>query len=128
MACKKPIGASLVRLMREKQAIEVIGAIDTDPAKAGRDLGEVVGAFDAPWGVTVTADADELLAEAADVVVHSTSSSLPTVAAQLRRQKLAAESCSASPTCEELSPYPITAKHPELAVAKLDAEVEGFGA
>ena len=37
-----PIGTSLVRLMREKQAIEVIGAIDTDPAKAGRDLGEVV--------------------------------------------------------------------------------------
>ena len=39
-----PIGAAIVRLMREKQAIEVIGAIDSDPAKAGRDLGEVVGA------------------------------------------------------------------------------------
>ena len=38
-----PIGASIVRLMREKQAIEIIGAIDTDPAKAGRDLGEVAG-------------------------------------------------------------------------------------
>src|SRR5882762_2344682 len=36
-----PIGTSIVRLMREKQAIEIIGAIDTDPAKAGRDLGEV---------------------------------------------------------------------------------------
>ena len=51
-----PIGASLVRLMREKQAIEVIGAIDTDPAKAGRDLGEVVGASDAPWGIEISAD------------------------------------------------------------------------
>ena len=117
-----PIGASLVRLMREKQAIEVIGAIDTDPAKAGRDLGEVVGAFDAPWGVPVTADADELLGEAADVVVHSTSSSLPTVAGQLLAC-LAAESCVVS-TCEELS-YPYR-KHPELA-AKLDAEAKEWG-
>ena len=39
-----PIGASIARLMREKQAIEICGAIDTDPAKVGRDLGEVVGA------------------------------------------------------------------------------------
>jgi len=30
-----PIGASITRLMREKQAIEIIGAIDTDPAKVG---------------------------------------------------------------------------------------------
>jgi hypothetical protein len=34
-----PIGAALVRLLREKRAIEVIGAIDTDLAKARRDLG-----------------------------------------------------------------------------------------
>jgi len=52
-----PIGASIAKLMREKQAIEIIGAIDLDPAKAGRDLGEVVGAPDAPWGVNVFADA-----------------------------------------------------------------------
>src|SRR5215467_1513417 len=43
-----PIGASIAKLMREKQAIEIIGAIDLDPAKAGRDLGEVAGAQDAP--------------------------------------------------------------------------------
>jgi len=29
-----PIGASIARLMREKQAIEIIGAIDTDPGKS----------------------------------------------------------------------------------------------
>src|ERR1700693_6382621 len=55
-----PIGAALVRLMREKQAIEIIGAIDTDPAKAGRDLGEVAGAADAPWGIPVSATTDLL--------------------------------------------------------------------
>ena len=71
-----PIGASLVRLMREKQAIEVIGAIDSDPAKAGRDLGEVAGASDAPWGIEISAEND-ILDEAVDVVVHSTSSHCP---------------------------------------------------
>src|ERR1700733_6118300 len=106
-----PIGASLVRLMREKEAIEVIGAIDTNPAKAGGDRGEVGGAPEAPWGVLVSDDADALLGEAADVVVHSTSSSLPAVADQLFAC-LAAESCVVS-TCEELS-YPYR-NHPEIS-------------
>jgi 4-hydroxy-tetrahydrodipicolinate reductase len=117
-----PIGAGLVRLMREKQSIEIAGAIDTDPAKAGRDLGEVVGAADAPWGVPVTTDADALLRESVDVVVHSTSSSLVAVADQLLAC-LAAEACVVS-TCEELA-YPFR-KHPELS-SQLDAEAKAYG-
>jgi len=31
-----PIGAAIVRLMWEKESIEIIGAIDSDPSKAGR--------------------------------------------------------------------------------------------
>jgi 2,4-diaminopentanoate dehydrogenase len=116
-----PIGAALVRLLREKQAIEVFGAIDTDPAKAGRDLGEVAGAADAPWGVKVTSDAG-LLDEAADIVVHSTTSSLPSAMEQLLAC-LAAESCVVS-TCEELA-YPYW-KYPELA-KRLDAEAKAWG-
>src|SRR5947199_9229520 len=110
-----PIGASIAKLMREKQAIEIIGAIDTDPAKIGRDLGEVIGATDAPWGVAISADAKEVLEQNADVVMHSTSSSLAKVMDQLLAC-LEAESCIVS-TCEELS-YPFRT-HPELA-AKLD--------
>src|ERR1700674_913845 len=98
-----PIGAAIVKLLREKQSIQVIGAIDKDPAKAGRDLGEVVGASDAPWGVPVMADAAVMLGKSADIVIHSTSSSLPAVMDQLL-ECLAAESCVVS-TCEELS-YP----------------------
>ena len=116
-----PVGASLVRLMREKQAIEVIGAIDTDPAKAGRDLGEVVGASDAPWGINISADV-EILGEAADVVLHSTSSHLPAVMDQLSAC-LVSESCVVS-TCEELA-YPYR-KYPDLA-AKLDMEAKSWG-
>jgi 4-hydroxy-tetrahydrodipicolinate reductase len=117
-----PIGASIAKLMREKQAIEIIGAIDTDTAKVGRDLGEVVGAPDAPWGVTISGDASEVLAQAADVVIHSTSSALPKVMDQLLAC-LEAESCIVS-TCEELS-YPYRT-HPELA-AKLDAAAKDWG-
>jgi 4-hydroxy-tetrahydrodipicolinate reductase len=117
-----PIGAALVRLMREKTSIEIIGAIDTDPAKAGRDLGELVGAADAPWGVAVTSDAEGMLRETADVVVHSTSSSLPTVANQLLAC-LTAEACVVS-TCEELA-YPFR-KHPVLA-KRIDAEAKTWG-
>jgi 2,4-diaminopentanoate dehydrogenase len=117
-----PIGAAIARLMREKQSIEVIGAIDTDPAKAGRDLGEVVGAPDAPWGAPVSADAAKMLGKSADIVIHSTSSSLPAVMDQLL-ECLAAEACIVS-TCEELS-YPFR-KYPELS-KKLDEEAKTWG-
>src|SRR5260221_1144181 len=117
-----PIGASVARLMREKQAIEIIGAIDTDPAKVGRDLGEIVGATDAPWGVKIFSQAKEVLEQAADVVIHSTSSFLPKVMDQLLAC-LEAEACIVS-TCEELS-YPFRT-HPELA-AKLDAAAKDWG-
>ncbi len=117
-----PIGASIAKLMREKESLEICGAIDTDPAKVGRDLGEVVGAPDAPWGVTVSADAKEVLQQAADVVIHSTSSALPKVMDQLLAC-LEAESCVVS-TCEELS-YPYRT-YPELS-AKLDAAAKDWG-
>jgi hypothetical protein len=117
-----PIGASIAKLMREKQAIEIIGAIDTDPAKVGRDLGEIVGASDAPWGVKISDDASDVLGQAADVVIHSTSSALPKVMEQLLAC-LEAESCVVS-TCEELS-YPYRT-YPDLAL-KLDAAAKDWG-
>jgi hypothetical protein len=117
-----PIGAAIVRLMREKKSIEIIGAIDSDPAKAGKDLGDLVGGADAPWGVPVTNDAGAMLGESADVVIHSTSTHLPKVMDQLLAC-LAAESCVVS-TCEELA-YPYR-KYPDLA-AQLDAEAKTWG-
>ena len=117
-----PIGVSIARLAREKQAVELCGCIDTDPAKVGRDLGELAGAPDAPWGVKISADARDVLAQAADIVLHSTSSSLPAVIDQLTAC-LEAESCVIS-TCEELS-YPFRT-HPELA-ANLDAAAKDWG-
>jgi 2,4-diaminopentanoate dehydrogenase len=106
-----PIGASIVRLMRQKSSLEIVGAIDTDAKKVGRDLGEVVGASDAPWGVLVSADAAPVLTKPADIVVHSTSSYLTSVMDQLLAC-LGAGLCIVS-TCEELA-YPFR-KHPQLS-------------
>ncbi len=116
-----PIGASIARLMRQKSAIEIVGAIDSDPAKAGRDLGEVAGAADAPWGIRVSANA-AVLAGQVDAVMHCTSSYLKDVMPQLL-ECLEAGCCVVS-TCEELA-YPFR-KHPELA-AKLDAAAKEEG-
>jgi 2,4-diaminopentanoate dehydrogenase len=117
-----PIGASIVKLLREKEAVDIVGAIDTDPAKVGRDLGELVGAADAPWGIKISGDAKGVLDQSADVVMHTTSSSLPKVMDQLLAC-LDVGSCVVS-TCEELSfPY---RTYPELS-AKLDKAAKDSG-
>jgi len=117
-----PIGASILKLLREKESIEIVGAIDTDPAKIGKDVGEVIGATDAPWGVKISGDAKGVLEQSADIVMHTTSSSLPKVMDQLLIC-LDVGSCVVS-TCEELS-YPYRT-YPELA-AKLDKAAKENG-
>jgi 2,4-diaminopentanoate dehydrogenase len=117
-----PIGASILRLMREKHSLEIVGAVDKDPAKAGRDIGEVAGAREAPWGITVSPSPATVLAKPVDVVVHTTSSYLPNVMDELL-ECISAGSCVVS-TCEELA-YPFR-KHPELS-ARLDAAAKEEG-
>jgi hypothetical protein len=117
-----PIGASIVKLLREKETVDIVGAIDSDPAKIGKDLAEVVGAPDGPWGIKVSGDAKGVLDQSADVVMHTTSSSLPKVMDQLLAC-LDVGSCVVS-TCEELS-YPYRT-YPELA-AKLDKAAKESG-
>jgi 2,4-diaminopentanoate dehydrogenase len=106
-----PIGASIVRLMRQKPSLEIVGAVDKDPLKAGRDLGEIAGAHDRPWGITIVPDVSALLETSTDLVVHTTSSYL----ADVMNELLACISagCCVVSTCEELS-YPFH-KHPQLA-------------
>lgn len=116
-----PIGASILRLMHQKHSLEIVGAIDKDPAKIGRDVGEVAGAQDA-WGVKVSATAASVLSKPVDVVLHTTSSYLPKVMDELL-ECISAGCCIVS-TCEELA-YPFR-KHPELA-AQLDAAAKEEG-
>ncbi|MGA8101871.1 MAG: hypothetical protein WB869_06945 [Candidatus Acidiferrales bacterium] len=104
-----PIGASILRLARKKKSVQIVGAIDRDPMKVGKDLGEVVGAHDAPWGVKVSPDAAKTLTGPVDVVLHSTSSYLKDVVEQLLACVNAG--CCVISTCEELA-YPFRKSAP----------------
>ena len=105
-----PIGAGMVRLMLTKPDVEIVGAIDIDPRKVGKDLGGVAGA-NCEIGVKISSDAQSVLRSGADVVVHTTSSYLKSVADQLAGCLNAG--LHVVSTCEELS-YPFR-KHPDLS-------------
>jgi 4-hydroxy-tetrahydrodipicolinate reductase len=116
-----PIGIGIARLALARAGVEVVGAIDLDPQKIGRDLGALVGTADA--GVIVSGDAAATLAQARpDVVLHATSSALAKVAEQL--EQIARAGAHVVSTCEELA-YPWTAQ-PQLA-AELDAAARRAG-
>lgn len=71
-----PIGAAIVRQVATRPGFTIVGAVDIDDAKVGRDLGDVVG-HKKRLGVKVSNDAAKALkASKPDVVVHCTSSSI----------------------------------------------------
>jgi 2,4-diaminopentanoate dehydrogenase len=78
-----PIGAGIVRQVAERRGLTIAGAVDIDPAKAGRDLGEIVG-LDRKLRVSVDPELRAALkATKPDVVVLCTSSALKGVARQI---------------------------------------------
>lgn len=96
-----PIGAGIARLVAGRSDLEIVGAIDVDPQKVGKDLGDVIG-LDREVGVSVSDNAKEVLKSAhPDVVIQATGSHLEQVAPQIR-QVLESGSSLVS-TCEELS-------------------------
>ena len=98
-----PIGAAVVTQVARRPGFKIVGAIDIDPAKAGRDLGDVVG-LPKRLGAKVSADvAKALKAAKPEVVVLCTSSSIKSVLPQIE-QILKAKVPIVS-TTEELS-YP----------------------
>lgn len=106
-----PIGASLARLASQRPGLKIVGAVDVDTEKIGRDVGEVAG-LPEPFGVTVASDLSAVLAETRPrVVVHATSSALARVASQIETAIRAGARVVS--TCEELAfPYQ---SHPDLA-------------
>jgi hypothetical protein len=78
-----PIGAAVARQVATRAGFTAVGAIDIDPAKQGRDLGEVVG-LDRRLRVPVSGDLRAVVRAARpDVAVLCTSSSLKKVWPQL---------------------------------------------
>ena len=111
-----PIGAGVVRQVAGRKGLTIVGAVDIDPAKAGRDLGDVceVGR---KLRVKVTNDiAKTIRATRPDVAVLCTSSSLKRVVPEFEavlRHKVPIVS-----TTEELA-YPVKAN--AAPARKIDA-------
>src|SRR4051794_38230024 len=78
-----PIGAAIAKQVAVRPGFKIVGAIDIDPAKVGRDLGAVVG-LSGRLGVKVAGDAAKALKSARPhVVVLCTSSSIKAVMPQI---------------------------------------------
>jgi hypothetical protein len=122
-----PIGVETVRAVLEKSArgrLKLVGAIDIDPAKVGKDVSEILG-LPTPTGVRVSDHAEEVLRTTKpDLVLHTTSSFLEKIYPQL--ELCAQQGVHVISSSEELF-FPFD-RHPELSrrldeVAKLHGTV-----
>jgi 4-hydroxy-tetrahydrodipicolinate reductase len=78
-----PIGAAVVRQVAERRGFRIVGAVDIDPMKAGRDLGDVAG-LGGHLKVKVSSDARKTIKSTKpDVVVLCTVSSLKSATPQI---------------------------------------------
>jgi 4-hydroxy-tetrahydrodipicolinate reductase len=78
-----PIGASIVKLVMQKKGFEYVGAVDIDPNKAGRDLGDIAG-VGRKLGVAISSDAKKVFQTTdADVAIHTTASFLKDIRQQI---------------------------------------------
>ena len=78
-----PIGAAVVKQVAERRGFRIVGAVDIDPMKAGRDLGEIAG-LGRSLKVKVSTDAKKAIkATRPDVLVLCTLSSLKRVTPQI---------------------------------------------
>ena len=78
-----PIGAAIVKQVSSRPGFKVVGGVDVDPAKVGRDLGDVAG-LPRRLGIKVSGDPAKVLKSTKpDVVVLCTSSSIRKTLPQL---------------------------------------------
>jgi hypothetical protein len=128
-----PIGQEVVRTVLDKDdadAMTLVGAVDIDPDKVARDVADVIGDGAAHTGVSVSDDADAVLADAdPDVVLHTTTSFLDGVTDQLLQCARAGANVVSS--TEELSfPYdrdPEGAERLDRAAKEEDVVIVGTG-
>ncbi|MBI3733812.1 MAG: dihydrodipicolinate reductase [Chloroflexi bacterium] len=117
-----PIGVGVARLIASRKDMQIVGAIDIDPQKVGRDFAELLGRSE-PLGVSISGDAQRVLTTSgAQIVVLTTSSSLKRITGQIRQ--IVECGSSVISTCEELS-YPPAGNADR--VADLDALAKKHG-
>lgn len=117
-----PIGSAVARYAAAHAGVKLVGGVDVDPAKVGRDVGEVIG-LGRSLGADVTARlADALAQTPADVVLHATSSYFDLFKPQI--VEIMEAGLDVVSTAEELA-FPWLA-HPQEA-AEIDAVARRVG-
>jgi 4-hydroxy-tetrahydrodipicolinate reductase len=116
-----PLGQKMVQSAARRGSFRIVGAVDTDPAKIGQDLGTLCGIE--PLGVSVAGSVEgALTGTSAQVAVVTTVSSLAMFETQVA--PLAEAGLHIVSTCEELS-YPWQIQ-PDLA-GRIDATCREHG-
>ena len=117
-----PIGCRIAARLLGRPDLKVVAAIDIDPGKVGRDLGEVLGMSDRV-GVRIQGSVGRLRPSNGNgVVVQATSSRLAEAARQI--EPLVAAGWNVLSTCEELvNPRSVD----EALAATLDAATRAAG-
>lgn len=114
-----PIGLGIVEVLLSRPWVQLVGAIDIDKSKVGKDLGDLL---DPPRkvGVTVSEKASNVLSRTSpDIVTHATSSYMQMIHSQI--DEIVEHGASVVSSAEELS-YPFV-KHPELS-KKIDQQAK----
>lgn len=124
-----PIGSAIARLVAQRSGLRLVGGVDIDPAKVGRDIGEVIG-LGRPLGPAVRQKlADVLTDTEADVALLATSSYMDLFVPQIH-ECLDADLDVVS-TCEELAfpwlTYPKEAAQIDAAAKHAHRTVLGTG-
>lgn len=96
-----PIGCEVLRAVHGRRMLRLTAAVDIDPAKAGRDAGEIAGI--GAIGVSVSSDIPPVTDSNGAVALHTTGSYLDQVMGQL--EALIEAGYHVVSTCEELA-YP----------------------
>ncbi len=105
-----PLGQKMVKYAMERACFNIVGAVDSDPDKAGKELGELCGID--PLGIIICSNLDDAIkdksAEVALVTTVSSIASLESQVVEFAKAKLHIVS-----TCEELF-FPWNT-HPEVS-------------
>ena len=89
------IGIQAARVAFKKPFLEIVAAIDNDPEKVGKDLGEILE-LNKRLGIKVQKEVDDISEAKADVVLHTTSSKFKEIYPQIEQICLSGMNCVSS--------------------------------
>lgn len=123
-----PLGQKIAKFISERPALKIVGAVDKDPEKTGKDLGTLCSI--PVKGISISSSLKEAMAkEKADVALLTTVSDMQRITSQI--EEIVAMGLPIVSTCEELSfPWdtaPELSKRIDEAAKKNNVAVLGTG-